>query len=58
MGVTTHWGGAGNGGAGVDQGVYPLPQEHSLTVHFKFSYYGIVSGGGAEDGSTHFQAVV
>ena len=47
MGVPTHWGGAGNGGGGLYQGVYRPPPEHGHEVHCKSSYHRIVSGGGA-----------
>ena len=33
MGVTTNWGGAGNGGSGRDQDIYCLPPEHGCTIN-------------------------
>ena len=58
MGVYNHWGGAGNGGAVEEWGVYcPLP-EHGRTVHCDSSYHGIVSGIGVEDGTATIQAMV
>ena len=58
MGVYTHWGGAGIGGAGGDWGVYHPPLEQSCTVHCNLSYHGLMSGGGAESGNTHIHAMV
>ena len=58
MGVLTHWGGAGNGGSGQYQGVYLPPPEHGRTVHCNSYYHVLVSGGGAEAGTTYIQAMV
>ena len=58
MGVYTNWGGAGNGGAVGDLGVYPPPPEHGRTVHCDSFYHGLVSGGGAESGTAPIQAMV
>ena len=55
MGVYTHWGSAGNVGAGGDQGVYLPPPEHSHTVHCDLSYLRLVPGGGAESGTAPIQ---
>ena len=58
MGVPTHWGGAGNGGAGQDGGVYRPPPEHSRTIHYDSSYHGLVSGGRAEARTATIKAMV
>ena len=58
MGVYTHWGGAGNGWAGGDRGVYQLPPEHGSTVHYDSSYHGIVSSGRVESGTAPIQAMM
>ena len=58
MGVYTHRGGAGNGGAGGDRGVYHPPPEQGCTVHCNSSYHGLLSGGGAEVGTAPIQAMV
>ena len=47
MGVPTHWGGASNGGTGVNRVIYrPLP-EHGREIYCDPSYHGLVSGGRA-----------
>ena len=60
----THWGGSGNGGTRIYQGVYRPSPEHSLTMYYSSSYHGLVSGGilGGMDaalaemvGSAHFR---
>ena len=58
MGVYTHWGGAGNGMAEGYWGVYRLPPENGCTVHYEYSYHGLVSGGGAEAGTVPIHAMV
>ena len=58
MGVYTHWGGAENGGAGGDRGVYNPSPEHGRTLHCNSSYHGLVSGGGAEAGTAPIQGMV
>ena len=58
MGVYTHWGGAENGGAGGDRGVYNPSPEHGRTLHCNSSYHGLVSGGGAEAGTAPIQAML
>ena len=50
MGISTHWGGAGDGGTRRDRGVYRPPPEYDRTIHCDSSYCGLVSGGGAEAG--------
>ena len=56
--VYTHWGGAGNVGAGGDHSVYRPPLEHGCIVHCESSYHGLVSSGGAEAGTAYIQAMV
>ena len=58
MGIYTHWGGAGNGAAGVNWGVYRPPTEQGRTVHWKSYYHGILSSGGAEARTAPIQAMV
>ena len=58
MVVSNQWGGAGNGGTGVDWGIYLPPPEHVRTVHCGSSYPGLASGGRAEDGNALIQAMV
>ena len=56
--VYTHWGGAGNGGAGGDQDIsFPQP-EHRHSVKFNLSYHELVSRGGVEAGTTPIQQIV
>ena len=58
MGVTTHWGSTGDGGAIWYWGVYqPLP-EHSRIVHRNSSYHVIVSGSEAESGTAPIQEML
>ena len=58
MVVYTHWGGTGNGEAGVDRGVYRLLKEYDHTGHCNSSYHGLVSGSGAEYGTVHIHEMV
>ena len=48
MGISTIWGGSGNGGTRRDQGVYCPPQEHGRKIHCNLSQHGLVSCGRAE----------
>ena len=57
MGVTTHWGGAGNGGTGGYWGIYCPPPEHGRAINCDSSYHGIVSEGGGEAGNAPIQAM-
>ena len=48
MGITIHWGGAGDGGIRWYQGEYHPPPEQCHTIHCDLYYNGIVSDGVAE----------
>ena len=58
MDVYTHWGGAGNGAAGVNWGVYRPPTEQGRTVHCNSYYHGIFSRSRAEARTAPIQAMV
>ena len=58
MGVYTHQGGAGNGAAGGNRGVYCPPPEQGRTLHFKSYYHRILSSGGAEASTAPIQEMV
>ena len=58
MGVTTHWGGYGNGGTGGDRGIYFLPPEHGHIGHCDPYYHGLVFDGRADAGNVTIQAMV
>ena len=58
MVVTTHWGGAGNGGTIGDWGIYLPPTEHGHTIHCGSSYHELVSVIRAETGNSPIQAMV
>ena len=58
MGISTHWGGAGDGGTRRYWGVYLSPPEHGRTTHCNSSYHILVSGGGAEAGDAALAEMV
>ena len=58
MGIPTRWGGTGNGGTGVDWGIYFPPSEHGCTIHCDPSYHVNVFGRGEESGNAPIQAMV
>ena len=57
MGVPTHWGDAGNGGAGGDQVIYHPPLEHGRTIHYYLSYHRLVPDGRAESRNAPIQEI-
>ena len=58
VGIPTHWGGTGNGGTGVDWGIYHLPPEHGCAIHFDPPYHGLVFNGRAEAGNSPIQSML
>ena len=53
VGVLTHLGGAGNGGAIGYQVIYILLIEHGCAIHYNLSYHELVFGGGEEASNRH-----
>ena len=58
VGVPTHWGGSGNFGNRVDQGIYLPPPEYGHTIHCDLIHHGLVFGGGEDSSNASIQAMV